>query len=112
MLLKPLWPLAEYISNYDYIVNVLCENKDKPELNCNGRCYLAQQLAAESEQNQQNPFGENTGLDIPQILISPFDTSFKTESFFSFKKEVRFWCVLSISPREFIFEISHPPELT
>ena len=58
MLVKPLWPVAEYIINYNYIKNVLCENLDKPMLNCDGKCYLAKQLAKESKQDQENPFGE------------------------------------------------------
>lgn len=56
MTLKPLWPLASYIINYDYIANVLCENKDVPEMKCNGKCYLSKMLARESEQNKENPF--------------------------------------------------------
>ncbi|MDT7827469.1 hypothetical protein RQM65_02175 [Pricia sp. S334] len=62
MLVKPLWPIAEYVVNYDYIVNVLCENKDRPELQCNGKCYLVEQLAKESESNDKNPFGENRSV--------------------------------------------------
>ncbi|SIS63872.1 hypothetical protein SAMN05421766_10368 [Zobellia uliginosa] len=58
MMVKPLWPVAEYIANYDYIKNVLCENRDKPMLHCDGKCYLAKQLAKESEENSKNPFGE------------------------------------------------------
>jgi len=58
MLVKPLWPVAEYVMNYDYIKNVLCENLDKPMLNCDGKCYLAKQLAKESKEDQENPFGE------------------------------------------------------
>lgn len=58
MLVKPLWPIGEYIVNFDYIVNVLCENKDRPDMNCDGKCYLSKQLAKESEKNQKNPFGE------------------------------------------------------
>lgn len=58
MLVKPLWPIAEYVMNYNYIKNVLCENRDKPMLNCDGKCYLAKQLAKESKQDQENPFGE------------------------------------------------------
>ncbi len=110
MLLRPLWPLAEYISNYDYIVNVLCENRDEPQLNCNGRCYLARKLAGESEQNQKNPFGEKTTTDIPQILISQFDTDLKTESFSFPKKKAGIWHVVSLCPHEFVFKIIHPPE--
>ncbi|TLF46239.1 hypothetical protein [Maribacter aurantiacus] len=65
MLVKPLWPVAEYIMNYNYIVNVLCENKERPELKCDGKCYLAKQFAKESKENEKNPFGEKSPtLDI------------------------------------------------
>jgi hypothetical protein len=30
--------------NKEYIIQNLCENRFKPELNCNGQCYLAKQL--------------------------------------------------------------------
>ena len=49
MLLKPIFPVVEYIVNYDYITKVLCENKAKPELKCNGKCHLMKELAKESE---------------------------------------------------------------
>ncbi len=52
MLLKPIVPLMEYIVFYDYIKNELCVNKDKTELNCNGKCYLAKQLAKASEKEK------------------------------------------------------------
>lgn len=58
MLVKPLWPIAEYVMNYDYIANVLCENKDRPMLECDGKCYLAEMFAKETRQNEENPFGE------------------------------------------------------
>lgn len=35
---------AEYEWNKDYIAENLCINKDRPELNCNGFCYLKTQL--------------------------------------------------------------------
>lgn len=30
--------------NKEYIIQNLCENRFKPELKCNGKCYLAKQL--------------------------------------------------------------------
>lgn len=59
ILLKPLWPIVEYTINYKYIVEVLCENKDKPELSCNGKCYLAKQLVKDSADKEKNPFRDN-----------------------------------------------------
>mgnify|MGYP000976592457 CR=1 FL=1 len=33
-MVRPLVPIIEYHANYDYIATVLCENKDKPYLEC------------------------------------------------------------------------------
>ena len=44
VVLKPIWPYVEYFSNQDYIASVLCENKDKPWVSCNGKCYLTKQI--------------------------------------------------------------------
>ena len=49
LFLKPIIPVLDYIINYDYIANVLCENKAKPQLQCNGKCHLMKELAKESE---------------------------------------------------------------
>ncbi len=37
-------PVVDYMVNYDYISTVLCENVDKPQLECNGKCHLAKEL--------------------------------------------------------------------
>lgn len=57
ILLKPALPLVDYFINYGYIVAELCVNRDKPELECNGKCYLTEQLAEASE--EELPFAEN-----------------------------------------------------
>ena len=49
MLIKPVLPVVEYMVNYDYISKVLCENKTKPKLKCNGKCHLMKELAKASE---------------------------------------------------------------
>lgn len=49
ILFKPLSPIVEYIVNYDYIAKVLCINKEKPQLQCNGKCHLMKELAKASE---------------------------------------------------------------
>ncbi|MGG5208931.1 hypothetical protein ACQWU4_08280 [Chryseobacterium sp. MIQD13] len=45
MVFRPLIPLMEYAVNYNYIATVLCINKSRPELHCNGKCYLSKELA-------------------------------------------------------------------
>lgn len=56
ILFRPIFPVVDYVVNYEYISKVLCENKDKPKLKCNGKCHLMKELAkqAESEKPIQN----------------------------------------------------------
>nr|AWJ66196.1 hypothetical protein [uncultured bacterium] len=113
MLVKPLWPVAEYIMNYDYIVNVLCENKDKPLLNCDGKCYLAKQLAKEAEQQGENPFGEKQSkLEIQQIVyfqsLPRIDLGMDNQR----TKQDNFKSDQVLISRLFTSDISQPPELT
>lgn len=49
LLLKPVLPVVSYIANYDYIVKELCENREKPQMQCNGKCHLMKELAKASE---------------------------------------------------------------
>jgi len=56
-LVQPVLPVLEYLINYDYIVNELCENRDKPILTCNGKCYLGDQVEKQLDRgpDQQKP---------------------------------------------------------
>jgi hypothetical protein len=49
MLVKPIVPVFQYVFDYKYISEVLCINKEKPELQCNGKCHLMKELAKASE---------------------------------------------------------------
>ena len=49
MLFKPILPVLEYVVLHDYIKNELCVNKNKPELECNGKCHLKKELAKASQ---------------------------------------------------------------
>ncbi len=51
-MLKPIAPYIEYVVNYDYISKVLCINKDKPSMNCKGKCQLMKKI----EQQQEDDF--------------------------------------------------------
>lgn len=47
-MIKPVVPLVDYIINYEYITTKLCENIAKPEMHCDGKCYLKKELAKAS----------------------------------------------------------------
>ena len=40
--------IAYYQLNIDYITEKFCENKEKPQLQCNGKCHLAKELSVVS----------------------------------------------------------------
>ena len=55
MNLSGLFVFAGFEMNEAYIAKELCVNKDKPQLHCNGKCYLMKKLkqAEEKEQKQE-----------------------------------------------------------
>lgn len=61
MLLRPAIPYLEYMVRKSYIIEKLCINKDTPEMQCNGKCHLNEQIRKES--------GQSNKKDIP--LPSP-----------------------------------------
>ena len=48
------WVLIDFTINHEYIAKVLCINKDKPEMKCNGKCHLAKQLNKTETKEKQN----------------------------------------------------------
>jgi len=44
---------SDYLINYDYIVETLCVNRDKPAMKCNGRCHLSKQLVKEKSNDDE-----------------------------------------------------------
>lgn len=90
MVFRPLIPLAEYAVNYDYIVNTLCVNKTKPELHCNGKCYLSKELAKANNETESTPFNKikNSGQKILDMYTLPEITEVTITgkiTFFNFK---------------------------
>jgi hypothetical protein len=65
---------AGYQLNKNYIAAKLCENRNRPWLHCNGKCYLMKKLKqAEEKQNasereaQKNLVQESLCNDIPDV---------------------------------------------
>lgn len=46
--------LVNYVLDYDYYVKEACENKDKPQLKCKGKCKLDKQLAQFGQSQDQD----------------------------------------------------------
>jgi hypothetical protein len=77
-----LFVYAGFTLNQKYIAAELCVNRDKPELNCNGKCYLmrklkqAEQKEKAHENEKLNPVlqpaivVESLSMSVPSFLIS------------------------------------------
>jgi hypothetical protein len=76
--------IANYELNKDYISKVLCENRNKPMMHCNGKCQLKKQLDKEEKQEQSptNPLKEKNEVQFFQNSKSAFpylSSSFLTD---------------------------------
>lgn len=85
MLLKPVVPVFQYALNYEYISEVLCINKEKPEMHCNGKCHLMKELAKASENekpisDKKSQHSEIEILFIEELQSFDFSLTFDLDS--------------------------------
>lgn len=95
-----------FYANRPYIASVLCENRDKPETGCKGKCYLNKQLnkaqnntPQEAEMRQKVEIMPYIFVDSPEIA----SVSQHSERFFSADLPSFYSFLL---PSEFF----HPPQ--
>ena len=69
--------ILNYEVNTSYIIENFCQNIDKPELECNGKCHLKKQIEADSEQKSDTPASPTETLllvlainDIPSLDLT------------------------------------------
>lgn len=78
-LFRPVFPVLNYIMHYDYIKKELCENKDKPELHCNGKCHLKKELAKASNENPPASQDSNVKMSLELVFLESIpEFNFKT----------------------------------
>ncbi|CAM1358853.1 conserved hypothetical protein [Tenacibaculum litopenaei] len=99
-MLRPITPFVEYAINYDYIAKVLCINKDKPEMSCNGKCQLMKKLEKQQEDDYQAlrvsmeeyPIGFVSIMSIESLLVSPrtvtIDDTYQDQYTYQYLQEV------------------------
>ncbi|AWW29316.1 hypothetical protein DN752_03695 [Echinicola strongylocentroti] len=69
----------DYALNKEYIAENFCINKDKPMMNCDGKCFLAEKLKEAQDQKEQQPgsidFSRDFGIFILQESAIAFQKS-------------------------------------
>lgn len=81
--IKPVVPVFEYVINYEYIAKVLCINKDKPEMQCNGKCHLIKELAKTSEKELPLTPTKKHVVTETEVLFYQELESFALDGFFN-----------------------------
>jgi hypothetical protein len=70
--LSPWGTIAYFKLNRDYIAKVLCENRARPEMHCNGQCYLAKKLKQQQEKQDKETSEKVQNTPVIQLFTSPF----------------------------------------
>ena len=104
--LTRLFYFAGYELNKDFIAKELCINRDKPQLNCNGKCFLTKKIAEAEKKQESNERKTQKDLSQQTMLISSFKVAFFNhsikKSFPIYRKDY------SIT---FYTAIFHPPQI-
>lgn len=107
-MVKPVMPVLEYFYNQDYIAEVFCINKDKPMLNCDGKCYLAQMIKEQQKEKQHKDFPSVDLREYPIGFVNILGYQFISAE--SNNKQVLSWKYLNHG--KYLPTIYHPPNYT
>jgi hypothetical protein len=71
---------AGFSANQKYIVAKLCENKNRPWMHCNGKCYLMKKIRQARENEQKQAVKDYLSRLDSSLVTEPikFDYIFKT----------------------------------
>ena len=83
LFLKPIFPVVEYVVNYEYITKTLCVNKAKPKMQCNGKCHLMKELAKAAESEKPISSDKKQLVQESEVLFLETIPSFICADFFT-----------------------------
>jgi hypothetical protein len=98
--------IANFELNRDYIAKQLCENKAKPKLHCNGKCYLKKQLQKEDKKENSNTASSKEKLEVQ--FFSKINFLFQKHNFTTPPKLTAIYLFTNYSKHT--PSIFHPPQ--
>lgn len=110
--LRPLYNIgyvAYFELNIDYIVETYCVNKEKPQLQCNGKCHLATQLTTTSDTTEESA-SLNT---IFEVFIPVYFQEHKSISLYKINtlQTLNNWKYSNTFNSVFSDPLDHPPQV-
>lgn len=59
-----------FVARQGFIAEHLCENRDRPHLECNGKCFLAKRVEAVHHDHQSDPEAPSLRQARPPLVIA------------------------------------------
>ncbi len=109
---KTIVTFVSFKWNQEYIATTHCENKQKPALECDGKCYLKKQIKKQQE-SEESPLVSKKG----QFVDFFIKQESKILSFTSFQAPIKviqlgkvlFWEDLELQTRLLVSRLLRPP---
>jgi hypothetical protein len=98
--------VAQFYANQDYIAKNLCENRDKPQMHCNGKCCLKKKLAQEGKQQAPSP---RTQKEEQVVNLFFTDTKFEITHFIPAMRSTSYLSYNDLQTVSFPHSVFHPP---
>ncbi len=100
--------LANYLANKDYISKNLCENRNKPQLHCNGKCCLKKKLDADSKQKSTNSQTQKE-QEVQTLFCNDLKISIPTNYYTNVQMEFNIYKF--ILKTSYLVSVFHPPSV-
>lgn len=107
LVLRTAMPIVDYAVNYNYISSQLCENRDKPQLLCNGKCYLKKEILKSTENQNTKEFKiQITAID---VFVVNETLDFKTDFLIRESQKDNFQNQFNLIVEPYYEDFFHPP---
>lgn len=67
--LRIIFPVLDYVIQYKYITEELCIEKDNPDNDCHGSCYLSKEIEREVNPNSDGKIVVIDFIKIPHLMF-------------------------------------------
>lgn len=109
--LSRIWILIDFKVNQDFIAKVLCINKNKPELQCNGKCHLANQIKQQEKKENTGTTAEaNTKLEI--LFFNHFTTDIPLSQDIALQTKLHSPYLNVFHSSDYLDQLLRPPQLS
>lgn len=94
----------------DFIIQNLCENRFKPQLKCDGSCYLAKKMNAVAEEKATNETQKHSH-HLKKVMEEIYDVkeNYEMSLFSSKSKNTSYFSYILNTPTGSYLSVFHPP---